>query len=143
QTLRAAVLASQALDSRPGGGLDVSGLQFADMSAVADQFRNAPRLDGEPYSSKSRLTLFGLFCELLDFGRRAGLLDQMPGSFSRDQQSHRIDVESSNEDEIGKAIPEFVIRQLDAQLDLLGVGCSYGHFDSVDVQAMFRTVYII
>ncbi|MDT7574165.1 MAG: hypothetical protein QOH17_498, partial [Pseudonocardiales bacterium] len=109
RTLRAAVLAGQALSCRPGGGHDIATLQFADMSAVADQFRNALRRDGRLYGAQERHHLFGRFCELLNFGRYTGLLDDISGSFAR-HPSHRIILEDPNEDEIGKAIPEFVIR---------------------------------
>jgi integrase len=112
------------------------------MTTVVDQFRHALRKDGKPYSSRHRNALFGKFCALLDFGRSTGLLDDMSGSFAR-HHSHRIEVEDTNEDEIGKAIPEFVIRELDTQMDSLGAGIRYGQSEPAAVQAMFRTVYIV
>ncbi|MGR8007623.1 tyrosine-type recombinase/integrase [Streptomyces hypolithicus] len=48
-----------------------------------------------------------------------------------------------DEDEIGKAIPESVIRQLDQQLDLLGEGIPYGTLAAEDIKAMFQTVYLV
>ncbi|UJW32445.1 site-specific integrase [Saccharothrix sp. AJ9571] len=141
-TLRAATLAGQALSGRPGGGQDVAALQFADMTAVAAQFRTALRLDGEPYTSKTRHTLFSRFCDLLNFGRKADMLDHMSGSFVR-HSSHRIVVEDTNEGEIGKAIPEFVIRQLNDALHSIGADMPYGRLSRDDIQMMFRTVYIV
>jgi integrase len=142
RTLHAATLAGQALSRRPGGGHDVAALQFTDMTAVADQFRNALRLDGELYGSKTRRNLFSRFCDLLDFGRKAEMLDHMSGSFAR-HSSHRIVVEDTNEDEIGKAIPNFVVRQLNDALDSIGVDMPYGRLTRDDVQAMFQTIYIV
>lgn len=142
RALRAAVLAGQALSCRPGGGHDIATLQFADMSAVADQFRNALRRDDRLYGAQERHHLFGRFCELLNFGRYTGLLDDISGSFAR-HPSHRIILEDPNEDEIGKAIPEFVIRQLDAALDSIALDTTYGELTGDDIQAMFRTVYVI
>ncbi|GAB2837499.1 hypothetical protein GCM10027073_74490 [Streptomyces chlorus] len=50
-----------------------------------------------------------------------------------------------NEDFIGKAIPESVIRQLDAHLDTLGTGSTYGCRDiAPDArQLLYRTMYIV
>jgi integrase len=141
-TVRAAAIAGLALRCRSGGGHDPTALQFADMGAVCDQFRNALREDGILYGSRERHRLFGKFCELVEFGRGAGLLDQLPGSFTR-HRSHRIVIEDPNEDEIGKAIPEAVIRQLDANLATLGADILYGQLAPDAIQALFRTVYII
>jgi integrase len=51
--------------------------------------------------------------------------------------------EEPNEDEIGKALPEPVIAQLDANLDLLGPSGRGGVLTAVDLQAMHRAVYQI
>ena len=140
--LRAVVLASQALSQRPAGGNDPARLQFSDMTAVADFFRSSVRLDGKPYSNRHRSALFHSFCVLLDVSRKGGLLDCMSGSFAR-HRMHRIVIDESNEDEIGRAIPEFVIRQLDTQLETLGRSVSYGQLSPDEVAMMFRTVYLI
>ncbi len=87
-------------------------------------------------------SLLGGFFAVLDFGRSAGLLDAMPASFTR-HSSHRILVEDANEDDTGKAIPEYVIGQLDLHLDLLGRDFSYGVLAAEDVQAMFHTAYVV
>ncbi|PJJ03471.1 integrase [Streptomyces sp. 2333.5] len=140
--LFAATIASRALSQRPGGGMEPSALQFADMTAVADGFRTLMKDDGSDYTNKYRATLLSEFCMLLEFGRQAGLMDKVSGSFAR-HNSHRIAVEDPNEDEIGKAIPESVIRQLDAHLDTLGEGVPYGSMTETDVKRMFQTIYLL
>jgi len=55
----------------------------------------------------------------------------------------RIRYAEDNEDEIGKAIPEPVIAQLDIHVDLLGSNCSYGDWAHDDAQAMFHTAYVV
>ncbi|OKK24453.1 hypothetical protein AMK09_06525 [Streptomyces sp. CB02488] len=140
--LRACRVASQALDQRPGGGMDIAALQFADMAAVADAFRSLLKKDGTAMQSKTRRDLQAAFHEILDFGREEGLLDRMSGSFTR-HNSHRIPDEDPNEDEIGKALPEPVISQLDSHLDLLGHDFIYGLLEPEDVKAMFQTAYTV
>jgi integrase len=145
RTLRAVTLASRALAQRPGGGEDACALQFADMTVVVDAFRAAVKLDGSPYATTFRRALAGRFFALLDFGRRAGLAGELAGGFARDPVSHRIRLEEENEDEIGKAIPEHVIAQLDTHLDALGTGEVYGTrvMAAGDVQVMYQTIYIL
>ncbi|MET7903375.1 site-specific integrase [Streptomyces sp. NPDC005355] len=140
--LLAATVASRALSQRVGGGMEPASVQFADMTAVADAFRTLLKADGSAYSNKYRATLFSEFCQMLDFGRHAGLMDEVSGGFAR-HSSHRIEVEEANEDEIGRAIPESVIRQLDAHLDALGEDVPFGEMDPADVKRMLRTVYVL
>jgi len=141
-TLKACVRASHALRRRPGGGLDPAALRVGDVDAVVKAFQTARKGDGELYSVTQRRRMLGFFFEMLDFGRRAELMDQVPGGFAR-HGSHRIAGAEANEDEIGKAIPETVIHQLDTHLDLLGVGFPYGRLPEHDVAPMMRTVYVL
>ncbi|MEV7929010.1 site-specific integrase [Kitasatospora sp. NPDC088779] len=138
--LFATTAASRALFRRVGGGMEPSSLQFADMTAVADAFRGLQKEDGSDYANKYRATLFSEFCQLLEFGRQAGLMDTVPGGFAR-HSSLRIVVEEPNEDEVGKAVPESVIRQLDAYLGSFGDGITYGDLGSDDLKLMFQAIY--
>ncbi|RSM64889.1 hypothetical protein DMB66_18410 [Actinoplanes sp. ATCC 53533] len=140
--LRGCLIAAQALTARPGGGTDPAALQFADMTAVAQAFRQLRNADGTAMSSKTRQDLQAAFYTVLDFGRAAGLLDRLSGSFAR-HSSHRIVADEPNEDEVGKAVPESVIRQLDANLDLLGRDFVYGQLRPHDITAMFQTTYVL
>ncbi|HEY0806048.1 MAG TPA: site-specific integrase, partial [Pseudonocardiaceae bacterium] len=81
------------------------------------------------------------FHQVLDLGRASGLLAQLSASFHRNS-SQSIVNEEANEDEIGKAISETVIAQLDAHQDLLGTDSSYGRvWSGTATTTMFRTVY--
>ncbi|KUM75873.1 integrase [Streptomyces griseorubiginosus] len=138
--LRVCSAVSRALDARPGGGMDPSALVFADMNAVVDTFRVLPKLDGGPMSSKQRGGLLSFFFKILDYNRAAGHLDGMSASFAR-HSSHVIKAEEVDEDDVGKALPESVIGQLDDYADLLGQGATHGKMTPEQVQAMARAVY--
>ncbi|MGW5440491.1 tyrosine-type recombinase/integrase [Nocardia asteroides] len=138
---QACLLASQALAMRSGEGEDPTQLQLADMDASVDAIRAARRLDGQPYSAKHRQTLVAKLFTVFDFGRAVGLMDSVAGGFAR-QRHHRIP-DDPVQDDVGKAIPETVIRQLDSQLHLLGRDFPYGDLNRADVQALFATAYVI
>lgn len=140
--LKACVRASQALGRRSGGGHDPAALRLADVDAVVTMFQTVRKDDGVLYSVTQRRRMLGFFFEMLDFGRRAELMDQVSGSFAR-HGSHRITGEEANEDEIGKALPETVIHQLDTHLELAGLRFPHGRLPEQDVAAMMRTVYVL
>lgn len=125
RTLLACTRASRALAQRPGGGHDPAALTFADMTVVFEEIKQAKQGSGQLYNSHFRRGLWAMFHQLIEFGRASGLLAELPGSFHRTStQSIRDD--EINEDEIGKAIPETVIAQLDTNLALLGTQHSHG-----------------
>ncbi|AWZ06644.1 MULTISPECIES: site-specific integrase [unclassified Streptomyces] len=135
--------ASRALELRPGGGHDPSALKVTDMDAVVEQIRTRQREDGTgPLSAGARNELLTSFCQLLDFGRRLQIVDDLATGFAR-QRHHQIPYEDASEDMAGKAIPELVIAQLDAATDRIGVDFPYGDFPPKVVQAMLRTVYVL
>ncbi|QIZ37230.1 site-specific integrase [Saccharopolyspora sp. ASAGF58] len=139
----ACVIASRALELRPDGGMDPGKLRFSDVTAVVEGFKRAVNQNGELYSSSFQGHLLANFFELLEFGRREGVLDGLSPRFVRHPGHHRIKEVEENEEEIGKAIPELVIRQLDGHVDLLGNGFPYGDLPPDAVNAMFRTAYVI
>lgn len=138
----AARVAAETLQQFPGGGHDLTALKFAEMTAVVDGFRLARRLDGELRGANSRRCMLNEFAMLIDFGRGAGLLEGLSGGFTR-HSSHKIKIEEVDEDEIGKALPENIIRQLDAHSESLGDGVTFGRLSPDDVKAMFQTIYVI
>ncbi|MBL3805910.1 site-specific integrase [Streptomyces sp. BRB081] len=140
--LTACTQASRALSVRPGEGMTPSALKFADMTAVADYFSTLNRADGTEYTNKYRSSLLTGFWQVLEFGRQAGLMDDVPGVFTR-HRSHRILEEDPNEDDIGKAIPESVIRQLDQNSDKLADTTTYGALEPADIKKLFRTIYML
>ncbi|MGW3826573.1 tyrosine-type recombinase/integrase [Streptomyces sp. NPDC005071] len=139
---KASVIASKALALRSGGGTDPETLQFSDMTAMVEAFKQTRRDDGEIASNRYQRQLLNAFFDLLDFGRLEGILDALSPRFVR-HKSHKIKPVEENEDEIGKALPESVIRQMDQAVHLLGEGMVYGEFSPHVVNAMFRTAYVI
>ncbi|MFZ4190804.1 tyrosine-type recombinase/integrase [Streptomyces pseudogriseolus] len=120
-------------------------MRYDDVTAVVDAFRTALKLDGEPAGSNYRMSIASHFFALIDYGRRSGTADTLSAAFVRDPANHRTPEEETNEDEIGKAIFEPVIRQLDAHLHLLGHGRARGQRTLApdDLQLMYRTLYIL
>jgi integrase len=142
EAIRAAHVASQALERRRSGGHDCTILAFEDMDAIVKAMRNLTYSDGTPYSYSYRRALNGRFFELIEFGRKAGLLDDVPGSFAR-HRSHFIPCPAVDDDEPGRALPELVIAQLDAQLETIGESFPYRGWSRDHIQSMIRTAYIV
>lgn len=138
--MEACVLTSTVLHRLPGGGMDPSKVQFAEITLVVDGFRKMTKKNGTLQTSKVRADSLSMLHNVLDFGRRAEILNELHGAFGR-HKSLRIIREESNEDEIGKAIPESVIRQLDDHLNSLALDFPYRGYAQGDVAAMFQTVY--
>ncbi|WP_149824620.1 tyrosine-type recombinase/integrase [Streptomyces tailanensis] len=118
-TLQACTLAATTLSLKPGGGQAPAALRLTDMDAVIASFGDARQLDGTLYSYGVRTALRRHFFELLDFGRGEGLLDDLSVRFAANA-SHTIPRVEKDEDEAAKAIPEFVIQQLDTHLESFG-----------------------
>jgi integrase len=142
EAIRAAHVASQALEKRRHGGHDYTSLAFDDMDAIVKAMRNLTYPDGPPYSYSYRRALNGRFFELIEFGRKAGLLDDVPGSFAR-HRSHFIPCPAVDDDEPGRALPELVIAQLDAQLATIGDTFQYRGWNRDHIKLMLRTAYIV
>jgi integrase len=142
-TIKATTIASAALERRTGGGHDPTRLGFDDMDAVVNGLREARKPDGDVFSPSTRRTLAARFFQMLEFGRRTGSMDDVPGTFSR-HQSHTIPRHSASEDDsAGKAIPEYVIAQLDRHLGTLGSFRPYAGWPPDHVRRMMQTVYIL
>ncbi|MER5359500.1 site-specific integrase [Streptomyces sp. NPDC002785] len=137
------MLAAQGMNRLPGGGAELSELDFTHIQAAFEEIAAARNSrTGKLCATSYRTKMLSCFFALLDFGRLTGQLEEAPGMFAR-HSSHRIPQEDTNEDEIGRAIPEHVIRQLDAQLDSFPVDAHYGDLDPEEVRAMFRAVYVV
>jgi len=143
QRHKACVIASRALDLRGDGGTSPDRLRFSDVTMVVDAFKLARGGKGEPYAPSHQDRLLREFFDLLDFARREGIAGGLSPRFARDPRHHAIRQVDDNEDEIGKAIPDVVIRQLDQHLHLLGKGFPYGTMPPDAVTAMFEAIYVI
>ena len=108
-----------------------------------------PRRDRLPAASRRqpciprshRNLMLYQFCQVIEHGRASGLMARVPDPF-RPARRHRVRDEP-NEDELGKALPETVIRQLDAHLHLLGPAGRAGALTADDLQLMHQTIYRI
>ena len=145
QTVYAASIVSSALVNRADGEAPER-LSMADMNAVVDMFRITKRPeDGHDYSTSHRRTLLRYWRAFLEFARQAGTMDHVPGGFALNPRFHTIAAVEATEDDIGRAVPEHVIAQLDPHIALLGTSTSYesGGWSSADFARMYQVVYTV
>ncbi len=139
ETLRACQAACHALTA--AGRTDPAGLGAGDFTRILDAISTQRRADGSPYSASHRNLMIYQFCQVIEYGRASGLMAPVPGPF-RPAARHRVRDEP-NEDELGKALPETVIRQLDTRLELLGPAGRAGAIPAPGLQLMHQTIYQI
>jgi integrase len=140
---KACVIASKALELRGDGGANPAALRFSDVTMIVDAFKLACDENGELYAPSHQRHLLRHFFDLLDFGRREEIAGDLAPRFVPHPGHHTIKDVEDNEDEIGKAIPEGVVGQLDRHLHLLAKGFPYGHMPPRAVTAMFLAIYVI
>jgi integrase len=139
EALRACRVASEALVV--AGRTDPTSLGAGDFALVVGAISTQRRSDGQLYSAAHRNLLLYMIREVLEHGRANGLMAQVPDPFGRGR-AQRV-VEDPNEEQLGKALPESVIRQLDAHIGLLGPDGRSGSIAAVDLQAMQQTIYAL
>ena len=140
ETLRAVRAASQTLAA--AGRLDPTSLGAGDFTRITDAICNQRRDDGDLYSANHRNLLLHQFATVIEHGRAAGLMSTIPDTF-RPLRRIRVRRTEPNEDGYGKALPESVIAQLDANLGLLGPAGRAGSLPAADLQRMYHTIYQI
>jgi integrase len=139
ETLRACRAASTTLVA--AGRVEATDLGAGDFTRVVDAMSRQQRADGTLYSASHRNLLLHHFCQVVEHGRAAGLMAEVPDTF-RPARRQRVR-EQPNEEELGKALPESVIRQLDAKLALLGPAGRAGSIVGDQLQAMHQSIYRI
>jgi integrase len=139
ETLRACQAASHALIT--AGRTDPASLGAGDFTRILDAISTQRRTDGDLYSANHRNLMIYQFCQVIEHGRASGLMTAVPDPF-RPATRHRVR-KDPNEDELGKALPEMVIRQLDASLHLLGPAGRAGAITAADLQQMHQVIYQI
>ncbi|HLX51605.1 MAG TPA: tyrosine-type recombinase/integrase [Streptosporangiaceae bacterium] len=139
ETLRACQAASHVLTTACPA--DLTRLGAGDFTRILDGISAQRRADGTLYSAKHRNLMIYQFCQVIEYGRSSGLMSEVPDPF-RPAVRHRLR-EDPNEEELGKALPETVIRQLDARLDLLGPAGRGGTISAASLQLMHQTIYQI
>ena len=123
------------------GRSDPTSLGAGDFALVMRAISEQRRADASVHSATHRNQLMRLFCEVIEHGRINGLIAEVPDPFGRGRVQ-RI-VEDPNEDELGKALPESVIRKLDTNIGLLGPRGRAGSISAADLQVMHQTIYRI
>jgi site-specific recombinase XerD len=139
ETLRACQTASQTLVA--AGRTDPTLLGAGDYTRIVEAIAGGRRQDGAAYSASHRNLMLYQFREVIGHGRAVGLMSMVPDPF-RPAGRHRVHDEP-NEDELGKALPEKVIAQLDANVHLLGPSGRAGSLSATDLQLMHQAVYQI
>lgn len=141
--IRTAKLASEALLLRAGGH-DHTQLRLADMSAVVRSINTATRPDGQLYSPGYRAQQLNSWRDLIEFGRSAGLMDDVPGDFAV-LSTHRTDRQEPEEERAGKSLPVAVIRVLDAHIGTLRpiFERTFVGWPAEDYALMYRTMYFV
>ncbi|TDC09684.1 hypothetical protein E1267_06520 [Nonomuraea longispora] len=66
---KAAQAAGRALDARPGGGLQIAALGFADMNTIVAGFEHLVTDDGRAMGSKTRSSPLSMFFKVLRCAR--------------------------------------------------------------------------
>ncbi|MEU2753316.1 MULTISPECIES: site-specific integrase [Streptomyces] len=144
QDLRTSLLAfsaaSEGLSQRAAGGDAPSRLGAADMTAAVDAIKKSRKKDGKPRASATQDKLVRAWFAVLEVARASGLMDDVPGAFSR-ARHHRVAPVEVNEEHVGRALPDSVVRQLDAQLHLLDV--SHRGWPRGLSQLFHQTVYAV
>lgn len=143
KAIRAASVATLQLRARPGG-LDSSRLGVEDMTAVVDGLNQLKRSDGKPYSLNTKLEHLVGWRKMLEFGRSTEFMRSVPSDFSLGIK-HRITKEESEEEVIGKSLPDFVIRILDSRLDDFRpiLKRSIQGWTDDDISYLYQTCYLI
>ena len=139
ETVRACQAASHALTAV--GRTDPAGLGAGDFTRILDAISTQRRTDGTLYSASHRNLMIYQFCQVIEHGRASGMMASVPGPF-RPASRHRVR-DDPGEDELGKALPDTVIRQLDSRLQLLGPAGRAGAIPAADLKFMHQTIYQI
>jgi integrase len=140
QALRACRVVSQTLVAC--GRSDPTSLGAGDFVLVERAIVEQRRTDGSPHSASYRTQLLRVFCEVIEHGRANALMTEVPDPFRPSPRRQRV-VEDVNEEQLGKALPDTVIRQLDQHLHLLGPAGRHGSISAADLRAMHQTIYQI
>lgn len=139
ETLRACQTASHALTA--AGSPDPASLGAGEFTRILDAISSQRRADGGLYSAGHRNLMLYQFCQVIEHGRASGLMAAVPDPF-RPARRRRVR-DDPNEDELGKALPETVVGQLDAHLHLLGPTGRAGALTATDLRLMHQTIYRI
>lgn len=140
QALRSCQVASQTLVA--SGRADPTTLGAGDFVLIEQAIAEQRRADGSLHSANYRIQLLRMYDQVIEHARTNALMSDVPDPFRPSQRRHRL-IEETNEEQLGKALPEKVIRQLDQHLSLLGPTGPNGSMSAADLRAMHQTIYQI
>lgn len=143
ELLTAVEVASLALEATIDGGHHIKDLGPLHLDAITQAFRNWTHPDGQPRSTTRRYVGLEAVFALVDFGRRSRKLEGVTDAFLRDPEAHRLQLDPKAREEVGKAIPEAVITQLDQNLAQLECNAKYPDMAEEHQRLMIRTLYIV
>lgn len=141
---RAAVYGSEVLFKRRDRGSDPSKLGQRDADRVAKRMAEESDTDGRLLNRAYRMANYNVFFKIVERGVQLELIEGLPTTFARSkkhvfQRSERRTRESKDT----KALPDSVVRTLDANLDLLAAGRRHYLMSETQVKSMFRTIYLL
>ncbi|MBT2547201.1 site-specific integrase [Arthrobacter sp. ISL-65] len=143
EILTAVEVASRALEATTDGGHQIRDLGPQHLDAITQAFRNWTHPDGQPRSTTRRYVGLDAVFALVDFGRRSRMMKDVTDAFLRDPEAHRLQLDPPAREEVGKAIPEGVIAQLDQNLAQLECNAKYPDMAEDHQRLMIRTLYIV
>jgi integrase len=142
ECFRATRLASIALSQCADRGDRPSSLTYVDATTVAEIVAQASTPRGKPGSPKYRRDLYNIFFGLITYARRRRIED-ISAEFVSDREHLSLFSEPPEEENSGRAIPTYIQRQLDANLDTIGQGFQHGMLSNELVHLLFRTAYVV
>jgi integrase len=141
---RAALYGSEALSKRRDRGMDPAKLSQRDADRIAKRMAEESDKEGHLFNRAYRMSKYNKFFKIVEQGVQLELIKGLPTTFARSKkhvfhQSERRTRESKD----AKALPDSVLRTLDANVDLLAAGRRHYLMTELQVRAMFRTIYLL
>jgi integrase len=141
---RAALYGSQVLSKRRDRGLDPSKLGQRDADRIAKRMAEESDEEGRLLNRAYRMANYNVFFKIVERGVLLGLIEGLPTTFARSKKHvfHQSETRTRESKDI-RALPDGVLRTLDANLDLLAAGRRHYLMNETQVKAMFRIIYML
>jgi integrase len=141
---RAAVYGSEVLSKRRDRGMDATKLGQRDADRIAKRMAEESDDEGRLLHRAYRMGNYNKFFKIVEHGVQLELIQALPTTFARSRKHvfHQAERRTRESKDL-KALPDSVLRTLDANLELLGAGRRHYLMTEAQVQAMFRTIYLL
>jgi integrase len=141
---RAAVYGSEVLSKRRDRGKDPTTLGQRDADRIAKRMSEENDEEGRLLNRAYRMGNYNKFFKIVEQGVQLELIKGLPTTFARSRKHVFHQAERRlRESKDGKALPDSVVRTLDANVDLFGAGRRHYLMTEPQVKAMFRVIYIL